>query len=128
MEITFPGGLRVDVKDGQHTISTDQPQEAGGSGLAPSPFELFLASIGACAGYYVLKFCLGRKIPAEGISLALDTERNVDDGMVKTVRVNIRVPEGFPKQYREALVRAAQSCSVKKHIQQPPEFDITVTG
>lgn len=118
----------MNVKQGPHTIPTDQPQEAGGSGSAPSPFELFLASIGACAGYYVLKFCLGRKIPTDGISLTLDTERSSEDGMVKAVRLRIRVPKGFPPQYREPLVRAANSCSVKKHIQKPPEFDITVTG
>ena len=60
--ITFPGGKRVDAQVGPYLIQTDQPKDEGGDGTAPEPFMLFLASIGTCAGIYVLGFCQSRGI------------------------------------------------------------------
>ena len=60
MEIRFPGGLEVEAVHEGFTILTDQPVAQGGAGAAPSPFDLFLASIGTCAGLYALMFCRQR--------------------------------------------------------------------
>ena len=50
MVISFPGGKRVDAEFGGMVIQTDQPPQGGGEGSAPTPFALFLASMGTCAG------------------------------------------------------------------------------
>jgi putative redox protein len=60
IKVTFPGGLRVDAEYKGFVIKTDQPVKHGGSGTAPAPFDLFLASIAACAGFYVVAFCRER--------------------------------------------------------------------
>ncbi|MCX6302628.1 MAG: hypothetical protein NTW82_10635 [Bacteroidia bacterium] len=57
MEITFEGGKVVTAHTQGHSIKTDQPVDNGGSNSAPSPYDLFLASIGTCAGVYVKSFC-----------------------------------------------------------------------
>jgi ribosomal protein S12 methylthiotransferase accessory factor len=124
MTITFPGGARVDAQFGPHTIRTDQPPKGGGEDSAPTPFALFLASMGTCAGIYVLGFCKQRGIPTEGIRLTQRTERDPATGMVATVRVDIEVPPDFPEKYRDALVRVADQCAVKKHLQHPPRIDV----
>ena len=67
--IDFPGGARVDAHFGPYTVNTDQPPMGGGEGSAPTPFSVFLASIGACAGIYVLGFCRQRGLPTAGIRL-----------------------------------------------------------
>ena len=67
--VTFPGGMRVDAQAGAHLIRTDQPASAGGDASAPAPFDLFLASLATCAGYYVLAFCRARGIPTDGLAL-----------------------------------------------------------
>jgi len=123
MEVTFPGGLEVDVKVRGHTVVTDQPLAAGGSDLAPSPYELFLASLAACAGYYVLRFCQERKISTAGLKVRLDSQPG-ETKKLATVSIIIALPEGFPAQYREAVVKAAQSCAVKKAIEDPPAFEV----
>ena len=64
--IDFPGGARVDAHFGPYTVKTDQPPSGGGQGSAPAPFSLFLASIGTCAGIYVLGFCRQRGLPTDG--------------------------------------------------------------
>src|SRR5690242_6208835 len=54
IEVSFPGGKRVDARVGSFVVHTDQPADQGGEGGAVSPFDLFLASLATCAGIYVL--------------------------------------------------------------------------
>ncbi len=121
MVIDFPGGSRVDAHFGQFTVKTDQPPQAS----APTPFATFLASIGACAGIYVLGFCQQRGLPTEGIRIVQRMQANPFTGMVGKIDLEIQVPPTFPEKYAPALVRAAEICAVKKHFEQPPQFEVT---
>ena len=120
MIIDFPGGSRVDAHFGGFTVATDQPPEAG----APTPFAHFLASIGTCAGIYVLGFCQSRGLPTDGIRLVERIERG-GDGMVKHIGLEIELPPDFPEAYRDAVVRSAELCTVKKHLERPPVIEVT---
>ncbi len=124
MIVSFPGGARVDAQFGPHTIRTDQPPHAGGEGSAPAPFALFLASIGTCAGIYVLGFCRQRGLPTDGIQIVQRMEADPRTGMIGRIALDIQVPPEFPEKYRDALVRAASQCAVKKHLEAPPAFDV----
>lgn len=124
MIIDFPGGARVDAHFGPYTVYTDQPPSGGGEGSAPTPFALFLASLATCAGIYVLGFCKKRGLPSEGIRIIQRDQRDPATGMVTRVDLEIQVPPEFPEKYRESLVRSAELCAVKKHIEQPPAFQI----
>lgn len=121
MEMTFtlPGGARVDAHIGPYVVPTDQPP----GGMAPSPFMLFLASIGACAAYYVSTFCQQRGIATDGVRLVQHTEPG-PAGLVRSIRLGIELPEHFPQRYREAVVRAAEQCTVKKHLEHPPSITV----
>jgi putative redox protein len=121
MIIDFPGGSRVDAHFGPFTVATDQPPEAS----APSPFEFFLSSIGTCAGIYVLDFCKQRNLPTEGIRIVEKINHNRITGMVETIGLEIQVPPEFPGKYHDSLIRSAGLCTVKKHLEKPPRFDIT---
>jgi len=121
MIIDFPGGSRVDAHFGSFTVATDQPPVAS----APSPFEVFLSSIGTCAGIYVLGFCMQRNLSTEGIRILEQINHNPMTGMLEQVGLEIQVPESFPEKYRDSLIRSAELCAVKKAIEKPPRFDIT---
>ncbi len=128
MKVTFPGGKKVNAELNGRIIPTDQPVEGGGDGSAPSPYDYFIASLGTCAGIYVLSFCQERNIATEGLSLTqqLEFETNAAGRKSLTrVTVDIVLPPGFPEKYRNAIVKAAGLCSVKKALMAPPEFDIT---
>ena len=127
MQITFPGGKKVAAEYRGFTIVADQPEMAGGQNSAPSPFEYFLASIGTCAGFFVLSFCQQRNIPVDGIRLIQREERDSESHMVTKISLEIQLPEGFPEQYRVPVIRAAEHCTVKRHLQSPPAFDIHTT-
>jgi ribosomal protein S12 methylthiotransferase accessory factor len=124
MEITFPGGARVDAAFGDFVVKTDQPPKGGGEGLAPTPFNLFLASIGTCAGIYVLGFCRQRGIPTDNIRIRQSREVDPQTRMVTRINMDIDLPPDFPERYRSALIKSAQLCAVKKHMEKPPEFNI----
>jgi putative redox protein len=124
MIVTFPGGSRVDMQIGAHVVRTDQPLQAGGDDSAPAPFSLFLASIGTCAGIYVLGFCKQRGLPTDGIRIVQRVEGDRATGMIGKIELDIQVPPEFPAKYHEALVRAASQCAVKKHLENPPRFEV----
>ncbi len=128
MKITFPGGEKVNAEYNGRIIPTDQPAVEGGEGTAPTPFEYFLASLGTCAGIYVLGFCQHRQIATEGMALTQRLEFSTDkEGQKRLARVaiDIKLPPGFPEKYRNAITKAAGLCSVKKVLMAPPEFTIT---
>jgi ribosomal protein S12 methylthiotransferase accessory factor len=124
MLIDFPGGARVDAHFRGHDLATDQPT-GGGADAAPMPFELFLASIGTCAGIYILGFCRQRGIPTEGVRIVQRNHANPMNGMMEKIDLEIQVPPTFPKQYYDALIRSADLCKVKKSLEHPPKFEIT---
>jgi len=128
MEITFPGGARVDAGFNGLTIKTDQPVQGGGTGSAPTPFATFLASIGTCAGIYVLGFCRQRGLPTEGLKLVQRMETDRATGMVGKIALDIQLPPGFPDKYKAAVVKSAEQCAVKKHLEHPPVFEVTTTA
>lgn len=127
MEVYFPGGKRVAADYRGFTIHTDQPINAGGEDTAISPFELFLASLATCAGFFVLSFCQQRRIPTENIRLYQRLERDAETHLVTAVHIEIRLPADFPEQYRSAVIRAAETCTVKKHLHAPPKIEIITT-
>ncbi|HEY5671658.1 MAG TPA: OsmC family protein [Anaerolineales bacterium] len=120
MIVDFPGGARVDAHFGSFTLKTDQPPAAS----APTPFATFLASIATCAGIYVLGFCQQRGLPTDGIRIIQRTSKDPASGMVSKIDLEIQVPPSFPEKYLPSLVRSAELCAVKKHIEKPPVFDV----
>lgn len=120
MVIDFPGGARVDAHFGPFTVQTDQPPSAS----APTPFATFLASLGTCAGIYVLGFCQQRGLPSDGIRIIQRMHTDRMTGMVGKIELEIQVPPGFPEKYLPSLIRSAELCAVKKHFENPPQFEI----
>ncbi len=127
-EVTFPGGVKVDVSFDGHTVATDQPRESGGEDSAPAPFKLFLASIAACAGLYALRFCQQRGIGTEGLKVSMDTVSGVGGKGVSDVVISVGLPKGFPEKYGDALVNSVNSCAVKRQMANPPKFTVELSA
>ena len=127
MKITFPGGQKVNAKIDGFTHKTDQSLISGGEESAPEPFSLFLSSIGTCTGIYVLRFCQERDINTKGMEMIQSMNFNPISGMIDEIKLSIILPNGFPNKYKKAIVKAANLCAVKKHMEKPPQFIITTT-
>ena len=124
MEITFEGGKVVTAHTRGHLIRTDQPLDNGGENLGPTPFDLYLASIGTCAGVYVKSFCENRQIPTENIRIIQKTEFDEGTGLPVNITIDIRLPDDFPEKYRASVINVAELCKVKKSISKPPVFSV----
>jgi len=124
-DVAFPSGVAVEVAVKGHTIRTDQPAPLG-LDSAPAPFDLFIASIATCMGFYALRFCQERGIATVGLGLSVETVRNEEKKRLSAIRVALTLPPGFPEKYTGAIQRAVDQCAVKKHMIEPPAFELTV--
>lgn len=125
MEITFPGGKKVSALWHGFEIATDQPKSGGGDASAPAPFDLFLASLGTCAGIFVLGFIQSRNLSTEGLKIIQSMDWDPEAHLMKKIAFKIVLPKDFPEKYRGAVMKAAEQCLVKRTLHQPPEFEIT---
>ena len=124
--VSFPGGVAVEADVKGHTVRTDQPAPLGADS-APAPFDLFLASMATCMGFYALRFCQERGIATEGLGLSLETVRDEAKRRLSAIKVSLTLPPGFPEKYAEPIRRAVDQCAVKKHMVEPPAFELTVS-
>lgn len=124
--LSFPGGKKVEVIHGNHRLLTDQPLDNGGEDAAMSPFDLFLASIVTCSGIVALGFLKKRNISTDDLKVRMIPEYDADEYMVIKLKIEIDVPDDFPEKYLGALVKALETCTVKKHLVNPPEFEIAI--
>ena len=125
--IDFPGGAKVDAHVGSHIIHTDQPVQGGGEDSAPAPFTVFLSSIGTCAGIYALGFCRQRGLNTDGMKIVQRMYSDPMTHMISKIDLEIMLPKDFPDKYRAAIINSVELCAVKKHMQQPPTFEITTS-
>ena len=125
IHIVLAGGKRVTANLRHCVIETDQPKEAGGTNTAPSPFDLFLASIGSCAGFYVQSYLQARNVSTEGVSLTEQVEYDAN-GALASIRITIHLPPSIPETMHDAIMRAASTCTVKKILAKEPRLPILV--
>jgi ribosomal protein S12 methylthiotransferase accessory factor len=126
LKVVFGDNYRIDVDYKGFTVKTDQPVHDGGDGTAPSPFDYFLVSLAACAGFYALAFCRERKIPVGGLGVTMTTERGEVSKMIDKITIAVVPPAGFPEKYRSALLKSVDHCTVKAHMMRPPQFEVVL--
>ena len=124
MEIHFPGGKRINSSYKGFTVMTDQPKEEGGDNTAPEPFDLFLASMGTCAGIYALSFCEARNIDTEKLKMGLIFHKRDKSNLIERIEIKMRLPPEFQKENAKATVRPTRLCTVKKQMDNPPQIEI----
>ena len=122
------GGKKVNAHFGGFTVKTDQSKEHGGDGSAPEPFQLFLSSIATCAGINIFAFCQKRDIPVEDMEVILRDTQNPITKMRDRISLEIKLPPTFPEKYKNVVIRAAETCAVKKHLSDSIQFETTITA
>lgn len=115
------------VLDG-HELLFDQPVAVGGADLGPSPLDVMLASIGACAHYFAAAFLRARKLPVEGLAVDVEGEKATEGPRrLKRVTINVRLPPGVPEEMRPRIEQAVRGCPVVGTLVSPPEVMLTLT-
>jgi len=124
LKVVFGENYKIDVEYKGFTVKTDQPVREGGDGTAPAPFDYFLISLAACAGFYALAFCRERKIATEGLAVTMTAEKGESSRLIEKITVMVQLPLNFPEKYKLAVVKAVDHCTVKANILQAPRFEI----
>ncbi|MEI6093506.1 MAG: OsmC family protein [bacterium] len=125
IKIKIINNFQIEAKTGSHLIKSDQSKEAGGDETAPNPYEYFLASIGLCTAHYVNAFCKQRNIETKEIEIIENISKDHTTGKV-SFDTRIKLPASFPEKYKDALLKTAEACTVKKAIQSTPEFKLSL--
>jgi ribosomal protein S12 methylthiotransferase accessory factor len=124
IELEYEGGKKLNARFGDHLVKTDQPPEDGGEDTAPTPSDLFLVSLATCAGLYAYSFCESRKIDTSQLRIRTTCHYDEDQKRYTRISTDMTLPPEFPERYQKALIRAMDACFVKKHLHQPPAFEI----
>jgi ribosomal protein S12 methylthiotransferase accessory factor len=124
INVNFLENLRLEAKFDDFTVITDQPIRYKGDGSAPSPFDYFLASSALCAAYFVRVYCLSRKIPTEDIRLSQNNIIDPENRYKQIFQIQVELPEDLSDKHRAGILRSIERCTVKKVVQQTPDFRI----
>jgi uncharacterized OsmC-like protein len=126
MYVEYAGGMKFVVHHRDLALVTDQPLDQGGENTAMTPAEVFIASLGACVGVYVVAFAKRHDIALEGMRIEIAYDVVEGPRRAGHVKVEVRLPEPVSAEHRAALQRAAETCFVHNSLRHPPEVEITV--
>lgn len=124
IEVYFEEGAKVNARMGKHEVRTDQKEYGGGQDSAPAPFDYFLISLATCAGIFIKVFCNKRDIDSSEIRILQKHRNDPQTRKLTGIDLEIVLPDGFPDKYREAVIKAADQCSVKRLLKNPPEIEV----
>ncbi len=115
-EVVFPGNKKIDVKFNDFLVKTDQSKKNEGDETAPEPFDIFLSSLGACAGIYAKSFCDIRKLSCEGMKLFLSASFKKGQKHMEGIEINLHVNREFPEKYIKPIIKTMNGCAVKNQL------------
>jgi ribosomal protein S12 methylthiotransferase accessory factor len=105
---------------------SESAKSAGGQDQHPRRLQLsWHRSVRARA--FMLGFCQQRGIPTNGIKIAQRMHSDRMTGLVGQIDLEIQLPPDFPEKYKAAVIRSAEQCAVKKHLEHPPVFNIVAS-
>lgn len=125
MDVRFVSGEAYAVTVRGHRVVVDQPAEVGGQDSAPTPTELFVASLASCVAFYAGRFLTRHGYSRDGLAVSADYEMASDrPARVSNIRLMVRVPAGLPPQRWAALRAVASHCTVHNSLADPPPVSI----
>jgi uncharacterized OsmC-like protein len=125
MDVQFVGGESYEVAVRGHRVLVDQPVEDGGSDGAPTPTELFVASLATCVAFYAGRYLTRHGCSRDGLAVEVAFELATDrPARVSRVRLTVRVPADVPEERRPALAAVVSRCTVHNSLTSPPEVVI----
>ena len=124
IKVNFLDKLRLEAKFDDFTVVADQPIRYKGDGSAPGPFDYFLASSALCAAYFVKLYCNTRNIPTENIRLSQNNIVDPENRYQQIFKIQVELPADISAKDRQGILRSIERCTVKKVVQEGPEFVI----
>src|SRR5689334_17988561 len=120
------GGVQFEIRARQHTIASDQPAENGGFDEGMTPPELFLASLGSCAGFYAAQYLRKHRLATEGTIVRVAADKATDPARLDNLRIDLEIPRELSQQDLEGVEEAVRHCLIHNTLLHPPKISIDV--
>ncbi|MBU3595299.1 OsmC domain/YcaO domain-containing protein [Polynucleobacter sp. 86C-FISCH] len=124
IKVNFLDKLRLEAKFDDFTVIADQPIRYKGDGSAPGPFDYFLASSALCAAYFVKLYCETRNLSTENIRLSQNNIVDPENRYKQIFKIQVELPADISAADRQGILRSIERCTVKKVVQEGPDFVI----
>jgi uncharacterized OsmC-like protein len=121
VSVTHDGGDRFSIGIRGHVVRVDQPESDGGTDSAPTPTDLFVASLASCVAFYARRYLLRHDLPQEGLRVSAEAEFGAKPSRVAAITVALTLPDGVPEDKRAALLAVASHCTVHNTLEHPPQ-------
>ncbi|MGA9775842.1 MAG: OsmC family protein [Candidatus Dormiibacterota bacterium] len=128
LRVEYEQGDRFRIAIRQHTVRVDQPQNDGGEDTAPTPTELFIASLASCVAFYARRFLTRHGHSAEGLAVTSEVEYATHPYRVAGISLKVEVQEVLPPELQASLLTVASHCTVHNSLRQPPQVSISLAG
>jgi uncharacterized OsmC-like protein len=125
--VSWEGGARFTADIRGHKVTVDQPEKGGGNDSAPMPVELLPASLGTCIALYVHRFLATRGLDSTGLTVEVTAVGAPNPNRIGKFGVDVKIPGGVPEKYRDAVRRAAETCTVHHTLTHAPEIVVALT-
>jgi len=126
MRVEHRGGDKFDINVRGHVVRVDQPVKDGGDDTAPTPTELFIASLASCVAFYARRYLARHNLPTDGLAVEATFDMGAKPARVAGIDVRLIVPEGVPAERMDALLAVAAHCTVHNTLTTEPEVSITL--
>ncbi len=121
---TLTTGMAVRLSNGRHEWEADEPLKAGGTDTGPNPYELLLASLGACTCITISWYCGHKGLPLKSVTASYDFSRvhaadcedcdNPDKGFIDKITSDVQISGDFDEAQKKRLAQIAERCPVHK--------------
>lgn len=128
VSVTHEGGDKFEITIRDHTVTVDQPEAMGGEDTAPTPTELFVASLASCAAFYARRYLARHSLPVEGLRVETSYEMGTKPSRVSSFNINVHLPEGVPEERYDALLAMINHCTVHSTLTHEPDVTIELVG
>ena len=122
MEVILQQGFLFKAACRGHELMTDQQTKEGGTDMAMTPAEVFIASLGTCIGVFAARFCQRHNLPTEGMKVLLDWTVVKDPVRIGSIKAEIHYPHNLAEAEKKGLLRMAEACFVHETILHKPEI------
>ncbi|HVW24453.1 MAG TPA: OsmC family protein [Polyangiaceae bacterium] len=122
------GGVASRVQIGSHTLTFDQPGTVpGGEDRGPSPLDVLVVSVGACAHYFAAAFLHGRRLPVEGLRVEVEANKGRSPSpRIEKLLIRVMLPSGVSESHLPSIERAIRNCPAYGTLVHPPDVELTV--
>jgi putative redox protein len=127
VDVGYLDGEAYEISVRGHRVRVDQPADQGGHDNAPTPTELFVASLAACVAFYAGRYLTRHGLSRDGLAVHTDFDMATDrPARVRSIRITVHLPDHFPVERRAALAAVASHCTVHNSLTIPPQISLAV--